>query len=146
MNTTISNDTSNLVDTAASQGSFAIFGKALKAAGLTDTLRSEGPYTVFAPTDAAFKKLPAGQLHNWMRPENKDELIAVLKYHVTPGRVCAADVGKLSEAKTVHGQSAKIRMSGDKVTIDGANVTLTDIASSNGVIHAIDTVLVPTTH
>lgn len=145
MNNTSSNQ-SNLVDTAASQGSFAIFGKALNAAGLSDTLKGAGPYTVFAPTDAAFRKLPAGTLDNWMKPENKAELISILNYHVTPGRVLAADVGKLKEAKTVQGQSAKIRMAGDKVTIDGANISLTDIASSNGVIHPIDTVLMPTRH
>ena len=146
MNTNTPSNKSNLVDTAASQGSFATFGKALDAAGLSDTLKGAGPYTVFAPTDAAFQKLPAGKLDNWLKPENKAELIAVLNYHVTPGRVSAADVGKLSETKTVQGQSAKIKMSGDNVTIDGANITLTDIHSSNGVIHAIDTVLVPTKH
>jgi uncharacterized surface protein with fasciclin (FAS1) repeats len=108
--------------------------------------KGAGPYTVFAPTDSAFGKLPAGKLDTWMKPENKAELISILNYHVTAGRVLAADVGKLTETKTVQGQSAKIKMTGDKVTIDGANVTLTDIASSNGVIHAIDTVLVPTKH
>jgi uncharacterized surface protein with fasciclin (FAS1) repeats len=136
----------NLVDTAAAQGSFTTFGKALNAAGLVDTLKGNGPYTVFAPTDAAFAKLPAGELDNWLKPENKAELISILKYHVTPGRVMAADVVKLTEAKTVQGQSAKIKSSGDKVTIDGANVTLTDISSTNGVIHAIDAVLAPTKH
>jgi uncharacterized surface protein with fasciclin (FAS1) repeats len=113
---------------------------------LAETLKSAGPYTVFAPTDAAFEKLPAGKLDNWLKPENKAELISVLKYHVTPGRVLAADVGKLSQTKTEQGETAKIRMTGDKVTINDANVTLTDIASSNGVIHPIDTVLVPTKH
>jgi len=137
---------SNLVDTAAKQGSFATFGKALSAAGLSNTLRGAGPYTVFAPTDAAFRKLPAGKLDNWMKPENKAELISILNYHVTPGRVSAIEVGTLSETKTVQGQSARITMSGDKVMIDDANITLTDIASSNGVIHAIDTVLVPIKH
>jgi len=146
MNTTTSSTKSNLVDTAANQGSFAIFGKALNAAGLSDTLKGAGPYTVFAPTDAAFEKLPAGKLDHWMKPENKAKLISILNYHVTPGRVLAAYVGKLTETKTVQGQAAKIKMTGDKVTIDGANVTLTDIHSSNGVIHAIDTVLVPTKH
>ena len=136
----------NLVDTAAAQGSFAIFSKALNAAGLVENLKANGPYTVFAPTDAAFAKLPAGKLDNWLKPENKAELISILNYHVTPGRVSAADVGKLTETKTVQGQSAKIKMAGNNVTIDGANVTLTDIASSNGVIHAIDAVLAPTKH
>jgi uncharacterized surface protein with fasciclin (FAS1) repeats len=146
MNTVNPTVQTNLVDTAASQGSFATFGKALNAAGLVETLKGAGPYTVFAPTDAAFAKLPAGKLDNWLKPENKAELISILNYHVSPGRVLAADVGKLSETKTVQGQSAKIKMTGDKVTIDGANVTLTDIASSNGVIHAIDAVLAPTKH
>jgi uncharacterized surface protein with fasciclin (FAS1) repeats len=146
MNTHTSNTQTNLVDTAASQGSFTIFGKALNAAGLANSLKDAGPYTVFAPTDAAFKKLPAGKLDNWMKPENKAELISILNYHVTPGRVLAADVGKLRETKTVQGQSAKIKMTGDKVTIDGANITLRDIDSTNGVIHAIDTVLQPTKH
>lgn len=146
MNTNSPSNKSNLVDTAASQGSFATFGKALDAAGLSDTLKGAGPYTVFAPTDAAFQKLPAGKLDNWLKPENKAELISILNYHVTPGRVSAAEVGKLSETKTVQGQSAKIKMAGDKVTINGANITLTDIHSSNGVIHAIDTVLMPTKH
>ena len=138
--------TKNLVDTAAAQGSFKTFGKALSAAGLTETLKGAGPYTVFAPTDAAFEKLPAGKLDNWLKPENKTELISVLKYHVTPGRVLAADVGKLDQTKTEQGGSAKITMRGDKLSINGANVTLTDIASTNGVIHPIDTVLVPTKH
>jgi len=145
-NSSSSTATKNLVDTVASQGSFKTFGRALQAAGLVETLKSAGPYTVFAPTDAAFEKLPAGKLDNWLKPENKAELISVLKYHVTPGRVLAADVGKLSQTKTEQGETAKIRMSGDKVTINDANVTLTDIASSNGVIHPIDTVLVPTKH
>jgi uncharacterized surface protein with fasciclin (FAS1) repeats len=147
MNSTSSSTTTkNLVDTVASQGSFKTFGRALQAAGLVETLKSAGPYTVFAPTDAAFEKLPAGKLDNWLKPENKAELISILKYHVTPGRVLAADVGKLGQTKTEQGETAKIRMSGDRVTINDANVTLTDIASSNGVIHPIDTVLVPTKH
>jgi uncharacterized surface protein with fasciclin (FAS1) repeats len=145
-NTSSSTATKNLVDTAAAQGSFKTFGKALQAAGLVETLKGAGPYTVFAPTDAAFDKLPAGKLDNWLKPENKAELLSVLKYHVTPGRVLAADVGKLSQTKTEQGEIAKIRMSGNKVTINDANVTLTDIASSNGVIHPIDAVLMPTKH
>ncbi len=138
--------TKNLVDTAAAQGSFKTFGKALKAAGMIETLKGAGPYTVFAPTDAAFDKLPAGKLDNWLKPENKTELISILKYHVTPGRVLAADVGKLNETKTEQGENAKITMRGDKLSINGANVTLTDMGSTNGVLHAIDKVLMPTTH
>lgn len=146
MNNTPSNTSKNLVDTAAAQGSFKTFGKALSAAGLNETLKGHGPYTVFAPTDAAFDKLPSGKLETWLKPENKAELISILNYHVSPGRVLAADVGKLHETKTVQGQSAKIKMNGEKVMINDANVTLTDITSSNGVIHAIDTVLRPTKH
>ena len=145
-NTSPSTATKNLVDTAAAQGSFKTFGKALQAAGLVETLKGAGPYTVFAPTDAAFEKLPAGKLDNWLKPENKAELISILQYHVTPGRILAADVGKLDQTKTEQGDVAKIRMNGSKVMINDANVTLTDIASSNGVIHPIDTVLVPTKH
>jgi uncharacterized surface protein with fasciclin (FAS1) repeats len=146
MNSTSPISNKNLVETAAAQGSFKTFAKALSAAGLNETLKANGPYTVFAPTDAAFEKLPSGKLENWLKPENKAELVSVLNYHVAPGRVLAADVGKLHETKTVQGQSAKIRTSGEKVMINDANVTLTDITSSNGVIHAIDTVLVPTKH
>jgi uncharacterized surface protein with fasciclin (FAS1) repeats len=145
-NTSSSIATKNLLDTVAAQGSFKTFGRVLQIAGLAETLKSEGPYTVFAPTDAAFDKLPAGKLDSWLKPENKARLISILKYHVTPGRVMAADVGKLSQTKTEQGETAKIRMSGDKVTINDANVTLTDIASTNGVIHPIDAVLVPTKH
>lgn len=146
MNNSNVNPTTNLVDTAAAQGSFNTFSKALVAAGLTDTLKGTGPYTVFAPTDAAFKKLPADKLDNWLKPENKEELISILKYHVTLGRVPGSEVGKLKEAKTVQGESASIKMVGDRVMIDGANVNLDDIPSSNGVIHAIDEVLTPTQH
>ena len=146
MSNTNANPTTNLVDTAAAQGSFKTFSKALNAAGLSETLKGTGPFTVFAPTDAAFSKLPAGELDNWLKPENKAELISVLKYHYSAGRVMAADVGKLDGAKTAQGQSAKIKSEGGKVTINGANVSLTDIKSSNGVIHAIDAVLVPTKH
>src|SRR5450755_2123436 len=98
----------NLVDTAAAQGSFKTFSKALKAAGLTETLKAPGPFTVFAPTDAAFDILPEGKLDSWRKPENKPELISVLKYHYSPGRLMVADVGKLDRAKTAQGQSAKI--------------------------------------
>lgn len=140
------NSATNLVDTAAAQGSFKTFSKALHAAGLIEALKATGPFTLFAPTDAAFAKLPAGKLDNWLKPENKAELISVLKYHYSAGRVMMADVGKLDGAKTAQGQSAKIKSRDGKVTIDGANVSLTDIKSSNGVLHAIDEVLVPTKH
>lgn len=134
----------NLVDTAAANGSFNTLGKALEAAELTHVLKGSGPYTVFAPTDAAFAKLPTGTLDNWLKPENKAELISVLKYHVLPGRTSAVDVEKLSAPKMMQGQSAAVRKDGDKLSIGGANITQRDIASSNGFIHAIDTVIVPT--
>jgi len=146
MNNTSSLPTRNLVDTAAAQGSFKTFGKALEAAGLKETLKGRGLYTVFAPTDAAFDKLPSGRLENLLKPENKVELVSILNYHVTPGKVLAADVGKLHKTKTVQGQSATIKTAGENVMINDAHITLTDISSSNGVIHAIDTVLVPTKH
>jgi uncharacterized surface protein with fasciclin (FAS1) repeats len=136
----------NLVDTAAANGSFHTLGKALDAAELTSVLKGTGPYTIFAPTDAAFEKLPKGTLENWLKPENKAELISVLKYHVLPGRSSAADVGKLTEPKMMQGQTASVKTDGNKISIGGANVTQQDIASSNGVIHAIDKVIVPTKH
>jgi uncharacterized surface protein with fasciclin (FAS1) repeats len=144
-NTNHANPTTNLVDTVAAQGSFKTFSKALHAAGLIDALKAPGPFTVFAPTDAAFDKLPAGKLDSWLKPENKTELISVIKYHYTAGRMMMADAGKLDSAKTAQGQTAKLKLHGGKVSIDGANVSLTDIKSSNGVLHAIDEVLVPTT-
>jgi uncharacterized surface protein with fasciclin (FAS1) repeats len=136
----------NLVDTAAANGSFHTLGKALEAAELTNILKGTGPYTVFAPTDEAFDKLPKGTLENWLKPENKAELIAVLKYHVLPGRTSAVEVGKLNEPTMMHGQTAKVTKDGEKLSIGGAKITQRDIASSNGVIHAIDTVIVPTKH
>lgn len=135
-----------LVDTAAKQGSLNTFSKAIAAAGLTETLNSAGPFTVFAPSDAAFAKLPAGQLDGWLKPENKDQLISVMKYHVSPGRATGQEVGKLTETKTVNGQSAQIKRAGDGIMIDNANITTRDVDSSNGVIHVIDQVLTPTTH
>lgn len=135
--------TKDIVDTAVAAGSFGTLAKALTAAGLVETLKGKGPFTVFAPTDAAFAKLPAGTLDNLLKPENMAQLTKVLTYHVVPGSVKAADVVKLTEAKTVQGQSVKISVKGGKVTVDGANVTATDIAASNGVIHVIDSVILP---
>ena len=134
----------NVVDTAAENGSFKVFGKALRQSGMVETLRGEGPFTVFAPTDAAFDQLPAGKLDNWLKPENKEELISVLEYHVVRGRSSAADVAKLSEAKTVNGQAAPIVASGTKLSFDGAELVARDIASSNGMLHGIDKVNIPT--
>jgi uncharacterized surface protein with fasciclin (FAS1) repeats len=136
--------TKNLVDTAAANGSFHTLGKALEAAELTNVLKGTGPYTVFAPTDEAFEKLPKDTLSNWLKPENKAELISVLKYHVLPGRASAADVEKLTIPKMMQGQTATVTKDGDKLRIGSATITTSDITSSNGIIHAIDTVNVPT--
>jgi uncharacterized surface protein with fasciclin (FAS1) repeats len=133
----------NLLDIAAGQGSYNTFAKAVEQAGLGDTLRGPGPFTVFAPTDAAFAKLPAGKLDSLMKPENKGELASVLKYHVLSGRKSAADIGKWESARTLHGQSAPITLTDGKFSIDGAHVTDSDLGSSNGVIHGIDKVNLP---
>ena len=133
----------DIVDTAVAAGSFKTLAAALKAAGLVETLKGEGPFTVFAPTDEAFAKLPAGTVENLLKPENRDKLRAVLTYHVVAGKVTAAQVTKLKTAKTVQGSEVKITTSGGKVMVDNANVVKTDIAASNGVIHVIDTVIMP---
>lgn len=116
---------------------------AVKAADLVDTLKGRGPFTVFAPTDAAFAKLSAGTLESLLKPENKAKLQAILTYHVVPGQVMAKDVMKLSTAKTVEGRSIAIRTVNGSVMINEATVTKTDVSTSNGVIHVIDTVLLP---
>jgi uncharacterized surface protein with fasciclin (FAS1) repeats len=136
--------TANLLDTAAANGSFKTFGKAIERAGMSDTLRGVGPFTVFAPTDAAFDKLPAGKLETLFKPENKEELVSLLNYHVVSGRKLVADIGKWQTAKTVNGQSAPIKLADEKLSIDGALVTSADIGSSNGIIHGIDKVNIPT--
>ena len=133
----------DIVDTAVAAGSFTTLAKALTAADLVATLKGPGPFTVFAPTDAAFAKLPAGTLENLLKPENKAMLQRVLTYHVVPGKVLAADVVKVTSAKAVSGDSLSIKVSGSTVTVDKAHVVKTDIATSNGVIHVIDTVLLP---
>ena len=133
----------DIVDTAVAAGSFTTLAKALTAADLVSTLKGPGPFTVFAPTDAAFAKLPAGTLDNLLKPENKAMLRRVLTYHVVPGKVMAADVVKLSSAKAVSGDVLPVKVNGGTVTVDKAQVVKTDIAASNGVIHVIDTVLVP---
>ncbi|MDG1071708.1 MAG: fasciclin domain-containing protein [Akkermansiaceae bacterium] len=131
-----------IVDIAASNENFTTLVAAAKAAGLVETLSGEGPFTVFAPTDEAFKKLPAGTVESLLKPENKGKLAAVLKYHVVSGKVMAADV-KPGKVTTVQGSKATIKAAGGKVTIDGANVVKTDIVASNGVIHVIDAVILP---
>lgn len=130
----------DVVDTAVAAGNFKTLTQALQAAGLVETLKGKGPFTVFAPTDAAFAKLPAGALDALLKDEAR--LTAVLTYHVVPGQVMAADVVKLKEAKTVQGQSVRIDASSG-VKIDGATVVKADVAASNGVIHVIDAVLMP---
>lgn len=133
----------DIVETAVAAGSFKTLAAALKAADLVDTLKGTGPFTVFAPTDEAFAKLPAGTVENLLKPENKEKLKAILTYHVVAGKVLAADVVKLKTAKTVQGSTVEISAMGGKVKVDNANVVKTDIAASNGVIHVIDTVIMP---
>jgi uncharacterized surface protein with fasciclin (FAS1) repeats len=133
----------DIVETAVAAGSFKTLAAALQAAGLVDTLKGAGPFTVFAPTDAAFAKLPAGTVENLLKPENRDKLKAILTYHVVSGKVTAADVMKLKTATTVQGSDVKIAVMGGKVKVDNATVVKTDIAASNGVIHVIDTVIMP---
>ncbi len=133
----------NIVETAVAADDFKTLTAALKAAGLVDTLEGRGPFTVFAPTDEAFAKLPAGTVEDLLKPENKEKLVSILTYHVVAGDVTAKDVAKLTEAKTVNGKELKITSLGGKVTVGGANVIKTDIKCSNGVIHIIDAVLLP---
>ena len=133
----------DIVDTAVAAGQFKTLAAALGAAGLIDTLKGPGPFTVFAPTDDAFAKLPADTVANLLKPENKDQLIAILTYHVVPGKVMAADVVKLKEAKTVNGKMLKVTVMDGAVTINDAKVASADIVASNGVIHIIDTVVLP---
>jgi uncharacterized surface protein with fasciclin (FAS1) repeats len=132
----------DIVSVASGAGSFNTLVAAVKAAGLVETLQGKGPFTVFAPTDEAFAKLPAGTVENLLKPENKAQLVAVLTYHVIPGKVMAADV-KTMKAKTVNGQELSFTVADGKVTVDGAKVVKTDVAASNGVIHVIDTVVLP---
>lgn len=135
----------NLLDTVSANDNFSTFRKALHTAGLGDALRAVGPLTVFAPTDAAFALLPNGRLDALMLPENKPELISILNYHMIKGRKSAADVGKWVTAHTIHGQSAPVSLHDGHVSIDGAGLTLADIESSNGMLHGIDKVNLPTT-
>jgi uncharacterized surface protein with fasciclin (FAS1) repeats len=141
------NNTGNrdIVDTAVAAGSFQTLAKALQAADLVDTLKGPGPFTVFAPTDEAFAKLPAGTLDDLLKPENKDKLHAILTYHVVAGEIPSAKLVTLSSAKTVNGQELKITVMGGNVMVNNAHVVKTDIPASNGVIHVIDTVILPET-
>ncbi len=135
----------DIVETAVAAGSFKTLVAAVQAAGLVDVLKGEGPFTVFAPTDEAFAKLPKGTLENLLKPENKAALQGILTYHVVPGTVLAGDVVKLKAATTAQGSDLKIRARDGVVTVDKATVKATDIRTSNGVIHVIDTVLIPET-
>lgn len=132
-----------IVEVAAANADFETLVAAVNAAGLAETLSGAGPFTVFAPTDEAFAKLPAGTVENLLKPENKDKLVALLTYHVVAGKVLAADVVTLDNATTVNGAIADITVTGDTVMVDNATVTATDIPASNGVIHVIDTVIMP---
>lgn len=133
----------DIVDVAAANGSFSTLVAAVKAAGLVDTLKGEGPFTVFAPTDEAFAKLPAGTVENLLKAENKDKLVAILTYHVVSGKVMAADVVTLTSAATVQGQSVNVATNNGAVMINDATVVKADVNATNGVIHVIDTVLLP---
>lgn len=138
-NTTASND---IVETAVEAGNFSTLVAAVEAAGLVDTLKTPGPFTVFAPTDAAFAKLPAGTVENLLKPENKDQLVAILTYHVVPAKVKSKDVAT-GEVPTVNGKKLMAKVGDGKVMVNDAQVVVTDIACSNGVIHVIDSVILP---
>ena len=133
----------DVVDTAVAAGKFNTLAAALKAADLVETLKGDGPFTVFAPTDEAFAKLPAGTVEDLLKPENKEKLKSVLTYHVVAGKATSADVAGKTSAKTVNGKELKLRAADGKVTVDKATVIKADVEASNGVIHVIDTVLIP---
>ncbi len=135
--------TKDIVDTAVAAGSFKTLAAALTAAGLIDTLKGSGPFTVFAPTDEAFAKLPAGTVEMLLKPENKAKLVSILTYHVVPAKAMAADVTKMTFATTVQGQRLNLKVVDGKVMVDNATVTKADIVCSNGVIHVIDSVIMP---
>ena len=135
--------TKDIVDTAVAAGSFKTLAAALQAAGLIETLKGPGPFTVFAPTDEAFAKLPAGTVEMLLKPENKAKLTRILTYHVVSGKVMAADVVKVKSAKAVSGDTITVTTQGSTVMVDNAKVVKTDIPASNGVIHVIDTVILP---
>ncbi len=133
----------DIVETAVAAGSFNTLVAAVNAAGLTETLKGEGPLTVFAPTDEAFAKLPPGTVDMLLKPENKDKLVAILTYHVVPGKVTSEEVVKLTEAESVSGEKIEIKTADGKVMVDGATVIKADVMAKNGVIHVIDTVMMP---
>ena len=133
----------DIVDVAAENGSFNTLVAAAKAAGLVETLKGDGPFTVFAPTDEAFAALPEGTVDMLLKPENKDKLIAVLTYHVVPGKIMASEVMKLDSAVTVQGETVMVGIDHGNVMINKAQVVMADVEASNGVIHVIDAVLLP---
>lgn len=133
----------DIVDVAVSAGSFKTLVAAVQAAGLVETLKGPGPFTVFAPTDEAFAKLPAGTLESLLKPENRAKLQAILTYHVVSGAVLAKDVVTLTSAKTVQGQNVAVKVQAGQVHIDNAKVVKTDVMAKNGVIHVIDAVILP---
>ena len=133
----------DIVATAVAAGSFQTLAKALQAADLVETLKGKGPYTVFAPTDEAFGKLSADTLNDLLKPENKQKLQRILTYHVVPGRVSSAEVVKLHTVKAVSGDTIDIKASGGTVMVDSARVVKTDVQASNGIIHVIDSVILP---
>lgn len=133
----------DIVDTAIAAGQFNTLAKALQAAGLVETLKGKGPFTVFAPTDEAFAKLPAGTVEDLLKPENKEKLVSILTYHVVPGAVSSKKVATMKSAKTVNGKDVNISVEGGTVKINDAKVIKADIKASNGVIHVIDSVLMP---
>jgi len=133
----------NLVETAAGNDDFKTLVAAVKAAGLVETLAGKGPFTVFVPTNEAFAKLPEGTVESLLKPENKDILISVLTYHVVPGKIMSKDIKPSQMVQTVNGQQVSIKLSYGKVSVDRANVTAADVEAGNGVIHVIDTVILP---
>ncbi|NRP25690.1 Immunogenic protein MPB70 [Aliiroseovarius sp. xm-m-379] len=133
----------DIVDTAVSAGSFNTLAAALDAADLVETLKGDGPFTVFAPTDEAFAALPEGTVETLLKPENKDQLTAILTYHVVPGKVMSGDVVQLTSATTVNGSDVSVKVMDGSVMINDAKVTTADVGASNGVIHVIDKVLIP---
>jgi uncharacterized surface protein with fasciclin (FAS1) repeats len=134
----------DVVATAIAANDFNTLVTAVQAAGLVETLQSEGPFTVFAPTDAAFAALPAGTVDDLLKPENKDQLVSILTYHVVPGKVMSSDLsGKALDAETAQGTTVAIDATGDGVKVDEANVVTADVEASNGVIHVIDAVILP---
>ena len=133
----------DIVDLAAGNKNLSTLVAAVKAGGLVDVLKSDGPFTVFAPTDAAFAALPEGTLESLLKPENKDKLVAILKYHVVPGKVMSTDLKNGMEAGTAEGENIKVTLNSDGAKINNANVVAADVKASNGVVHVIDKVILP---